>query len=261
MPAMHATDRRDALLRLVRDHGYVNVADAARAFAVDTSTIRRDLGRMRELGLIERSHGGAIPIRDEDEVPFLEKVGRQVDEKRAVAKAVAALIQKSSTVLLDAGSTCFMVARELATLDGLTVITPDIRIAAELISRPDIRLIVPGGEAVPSTSTVLGQEAIDMVRRLHVDVAIMGVDAVDVEGASNLNSVVVPFKRAMLGAASRTILAADSSKLGTRRLIRVASLDEFTQLVTDERADEAELARYPLKVIRAPLTPEKNGLA
>lgn len=261
MPVMHTSDRRDALLRLIRDRGYVNVADAARDLAVDASTIRRDLGRLRELGLVERSHGGAIPIRDEAEVPFLEKIGRQVAEKRAVAQGVAALIPDNATVLLDAGSTCLMIARALSGHDGLTVITPDIRVAAELITRPDVRLIVPGGEAVPSTSTVLGQEAVDMVRRLHVDVAVMGVDAVDVDGATNLNSVVVPFKRAMLGAARRTILAADSSKLGTRRLIRVATLDEFAQLVTDESADEAEIGRYPLPVVRAPLAPEENGAA
>lgn len=261
MAGMHTADRRDALLRLVRDRGYVNVADAARELAVDSSTIRRDLGRLRELGLIERSHGGAIPIRDEAEVPFLEKIGRQVAEKRAIAQAVAGLVPDNATVLLDAGSTCLMVARALSAHEGLTVITPDIRVAAELITRPDLRLIVPGGEAVPFTSTVLGHEAVDMIRRLHVDVAVMAVDAVDVDGASNLSSVVVPFKRAMIGAAARTILASDSSKLGTRRLIRVATLDEFAQLVTDESADEAEIRRYPLPVVRAPLVPEENGVA
>lgn len=261
MSAMHTSHRRDMLLRLVRDRGYVNVAEAARDLGVDPSTVRRDLNRLGELKLIERSHGGAIPVRDEAEVPLLEKIGRQVAEKRAIAHAVAQLVPHNATVLLDAGSTCLMVARALSQHEGLTVITPDIRVAAELITRPNVRLIVPGGEAVPDTSTVLSQEAVDMVRRLNVDIAVMAVDAVDVDGATNLNSVVVPFKRAMLGAASETILVADASKLGTRRLIRIATLDEFTHLVTDETADESEVRRYPIPVVRAPLVPEENANA
>ena len=252
---MHTAERRDTLLRTIRTRGYLNVAEAADELAVDTSTIRRDLARLESLGLIERSHGGAIPVRDEAEVPLGRKIGLQVAEKRAIAHEVARHIPNGSTVILDAGSTCLLVAQALFAHSGLTVITPDVSIAAELITRTDLRLIVPGGEAVPETSTVLSQEAVEMVRRMHVDVAIMGADAVDARGASNLNSAVVPFKRAMIGSAARTILATDHSKLNTRKLISVATLNELALLVTDAGFPESVVADYPIDVVRTPITP------
>lgn len=256
---MRSAERRDTLLRLVRERGYINVAEAARVMEVDTSTIRRDLAYLRELGLVERSHGGAIPIRDEAEVPITQKVGRQVAEKEAVARAVARMVPDGAAVILDSGSTALMVARALGEHRDLTVITPDIRVANEILAHEGIRLIVPGGELVPDTSTVIGQEALDTIRRLHVDLAVMGADAVDAAGATNLSSVVVPFKRAVLAAAQTAILAVDSSKIGTRRLIRVATLDEFDHLVTDAGADNAEVAEYPVPVTLAPLSSEEDA--
>ena len=250
---MHTAERRDTLLRTIRTRGYLNVAEAAEELGVDTSTVRRDLARLESAGLIQRSHGGAVPVRDEAEVPLGQKLGLHVAEKRAIAHEVARHIPNGSTVLLDAGSSSLLVAQALTAHTGLTVITPDVSIAAELITRNDVRLILPGGEAVPETSTVLSQEAVEMVRRLHVDVAVMGADAVDARGASNLNSAVVPFKRAMIGSATRTILAADHSKLNTRRLISVATLEELSLLVTDDGGPEEATADYPIDVVRVAL--------
>ncbi len=252
---MHTAERRDTLLRTIRTRGYLNVAEAAEELGVDTSTVRRDLARLEGAGLIERSHGGAIPVRDEAEVPLGQKIGLRVAEKQAIAHEVARHIPNDSTVLLDAGSSCLLVAQALSAHRGLTVITPDVSIAAELITRSDVRLILPGGEAVPETSTVLNQEAVEMVRRLHVDIAVMGADAVDARGASNLNSAVVPFKRAMIGSAARTILAVDHSKLNTRRLIAVAHLEELSLLVTDDGGPEDATADYPIDVVRVALAP------
>lgn len=252
---MHTAERRDTLLRTIRTRGYLNVAEAADELGVDTSTIRRDLTHLEALGVIQRSHGGAVPVRDEAEVPLDRKIGLQVAEKRAIAHEVARQIPNDSTVLLDAGSTCLLVAQALFAHTGLTVVTPDVTIAAELIRRNDVRLILPGGEAVPETTTVLNQEAVEMVRRMHVDIAVMGADAVDARGASNLNSVVVPFKRARIGAAARTILAVDNSKLNTRRLISVAGLDELAMLVTDSGCPDSVVAEYPIPVVRTPVAP------
>lgn len=253
---MRTAERRDLLLRSIRTRGYLNVAEAAEELSVDTSTIRRDLARLESTGLIERSHGGAIPVRDEAEVPLGRKIGLHVAEKRAIADEVARRIPHGSTVLLDAGSTGLLVAQALSAHRGLTVVTPDVMIAAELITRNDLRLILPGGEAIPETSTVLNQEAVEMVRRLHVDIAVMGADAVDGRGASNLSSAVVPFKRAMIGSATRTILAVDHSKLNCRRLIAVAPLEELTLLVTDDGAPEDATDGYPVDVVRAAIAPD-----
>jgi DeoR/GlpR family transcriptional regulator of sugar metabolism len=251
-----AAERRDELLRLIRQRGYVNVSQAAAELAVDTSTVRRDLARLDDLGLVERSHGGALPQRDEAEVPYDVKIGRLVAEKQAIGQLVSTLIPEGSTVILDSGSTTLMVAQALTEHRGITVITPDVRIAAELLFQPDIRVIVPGGEGLAGTSTLLSQEAVESMRRFHVDVAVMAVDAVDAEVTSNLNSAVVPLKRAMMGAARHTILAVDSSKFGSRKLVRVAPVEEFDEIVTDAGLDEPTAAGFPVPVRRAAVNHE-----
>lgn len=258
---MKGAERRDEVLRIVRARGYVNVTEAARELGVNSSTIRRDLARLVQLGLIERSHGGAIAVNDEAEIPYDVKIARRVAEKQAIGELVASLIPNDSTVIIDSGSTAFMVARALADHRGMTVITPDIRVGAELVARPDVRLIVPGGEALPATTTLLSQEAVESMRRYHVDVAVMAADAVDPEGVTNINSAVVPLKRAMIGAARRAILAIDSSKFGIRKLVTVAPVEEFSEVVTDDGLDEAVAGTYPVPVLRAALEQERTVLA
>lgn len=256
---MKSPERREELLRLVRSRGYVNVSEAAQELAVDTSTIRRDLTRLHQLGLIERSHGGATQTRDEAEVPYDVKLSRLVGEKRAIGTLTASLIPDGSALILDSGSTSLAVARALADHQGLTVITPDIRVAAELIGHPDMRLIVLGGEALPRTTTVISQEAVESMRRYHVDIAVMGTDAVDPVSATNMNGTVVPLKRAMIGAAQRSILVVDSSKLGARKLVTVAPVQDFTEIVTDDRVSQEALTSYPIPARQATVSAEGQG--
>lgn len=250
---MKSVQRRDELLRMLRQEGYLNVTDAAASLRVDSSTVRRDLARLDELGLVRRSHGGAMPLRDEAEVPYAVKLNRRMPEKSAIGRLVASLVPPGATVILDTGSTTLMVARALAQHRGLTVITCDARIAAELLFQPEIRLIVPGGEVLAGTSALLSQEAIESVRGYNVDVAVLAVDGVDTDTASCLNGAIVPLKRAIIGAARRTILAVDSSKLGVRQLMSVAGVPELDEIVTDDRADEETTGTYPIPVRRAPV--------
>ncbi len=257
---MRSSERRDELLRIIRDRGYLNATAASRELGVDSSTIRRDLSRLHQLGLIERSHGGAVGTRDEAEVPYDVKISKLVPEKQAIGILTASLIPDGSTIILDSGSTSLMVARALLGHRDLTVITPDIRVAAELITRPDVRLIVPGGEGVPETTTVVSQEAVESMRRYHVDVAVIASDALDLDGATNMNGAVVPLKRTMLGAARRRILVADNSKFGRRKLVKVAAVEEFSDIVTDDGADDSMLSAYPVPVRRAPIARERQAV-
>ncbi|WP_153393754.1 DeoR/GlpR family DNA-binding transcription regulator [Ornithinicoccus halotolerans] len=245
---MRATDRRDEILRLVREEGYVNAAALAQRLNVDTSTVRRDLARLEQLGLVDRSHGGAIRRRDEPEVPYQVKLEQRVAEKEAIGRAAAAQVPDGGSVMLDSGSTTLMVARALSGRRNLTVVTADVRIAAELVTRPDVRLIVPGGESVPDTTTVVSQEAVELVQRMHVDLTVLGVDALDRDGATSFTSTVVPLKRAMIASGRRTVIVADSSKLGRRQLVRVASLEEVDEVITDAGADPRLVDQFPVPV-------------
>lgn len=253
MHALRGTARRDDIVAILRRQGYLSVSELASMLGVDHSTVRRDLMELAREGLINRTHGGALPIRDEAELPYVVKSSQRIAQKEAIAKAAASMTEGRHTVIIDSGSTMLMLAHELRSRDNLTVLTPDIRVAAELIDSSGLRLIVPGGEVLASTSTLTSQEAVEAFTRYRVDVAFIGADAVDTRQVSNFSSAVVPLKRAMIAAAERVVLMADSSKLDSRRLVSVAPLQDFDEMVTDSDATQAQLDAYPIRVIRAPV--------
>lgn len=244
--------RREIIVDRVRDKGYVGASLLADEFGVDSSTIRRDLAALERLGLVVRSHGGAVPAHEGREIPFEVKASASVVQKRAIGEAVAALVAPGSSLMLDSGSTALAVAESLHGRAGLTVVTHDLRVGAELARQVDVRVIVLGGEVVRHSYSVVSERSAADVAQYHVDVAIMAADGVDDQGFTITNAFEAALKRAMISGAQRVILAVDSSKVGVRELVRVAPLDAVDLLVTDDGAEEETLSRLPVEVLRVP---------
>ena len=112
------------------------------------------------------------------------------------------------------------------------------------------RLIVLGGEALPSVYTLASERAVHLISELNVDYAVMGADAVDPRGITNTNSNEVSMKRAMMRAAERVLVVADSSKFGQSALVRVAGLEDVDLIVTDDGLAEASTADYSVEIRR-----------
>lgn len=195
-------------------------------------------------------------MRYEPDIPRDVRMTSLVPEKRAIAQMIAADIPQRAAVMLDAGTTALMVARALQNHAELTVLTPDVHVAAELIMRPGMRVIMTGGENVPGTATVISHEAVETIRRHHVNIAVIGADGIEPTGVSVRNGTVIPLKYAMMDTTDRTVLAMDSSKFGQRNFARVADVDAFDEIVTDDRLDEAVLGDYPIPIRRATVANE-----
>jgi DeoR/GlpR family transcriptional regulator of sugar metabolism len=117
---------------------------------------------------------------------------------------------------------------------GLTIATNDLRIAHYLAEGGGVRLLVTGGQLIDTVFTLVGPSALINLAGLQVDWAFLGADAVDLEaGVTNVNTVEVPIKQAMLAAAARKVLLADSSKFGRRALATVVGIDAFDHVITD----------------------------
>ncbi|MHA6616280.1 DeoR/GlpR family DNA-binding transcription regulator [Pseudonocardia sp. DLS-67] len=242
--------RREEILRRVQRHGYVSVSQLAQDYQVDGSTIRRDLATMAELGVIVRSHGGATLPGEPAEIPYEVKVGKNVAQKRAIARAIAEMVPPGSSLLIDSGSTTLEVAQALREHRGMTVITNDLRVAAEVANQGDVRLIVPGGEVLPAVYTLASERAVDLIGEFHVDYAVLAADAVDPQGITNTNSNEVSMKRAMVRAAAQVLVVADSSKFGHTALVRITGFDDVDLVVTDDGLDADDAAAYPVRILR-----------
>lgn len=252
---MLTSQRRREILRRVAEEGHVEARVLAVDLEVDSSTIRRDLDALAKAGQIQRVRGGARPgARSATDVPYAVKQHERLAQKNAIGVAAAELLTDGMTVLLDSGSTTYQVALALRGRQGLTVVTNDLRVAKTLATVPGLRLLVTGGELLGSVFTLAGPAAETFLADVRVDIAFLGADAIDLKaGITNTNSIEVPLKRAMIGAADRTVLCADSSKFGHRALVRVAGVDEVDVVLTDDDLADGIAEEYGPGVRRVPV--------
>jgi DeoR family transcriptional regulator of aga operon len=230
--------RRERLLALVLEEGFVRVGDASEVFGVSEVTMRSDLTALEAAGALRRVHGGAMAVRGEGrESPVEATAERDAEVKGAIGRRTAALVSSGSSILLDVGSTTLAVARALverADLGELTVITNGLSIALALEPAiPRFTVVVTGGTLRPLQHSLINPLATQTLATLHVDLAVLGCNGIDHQGrVTNLNLPEAEVKRAMLAAADTRILVADGSKASTTHLGMIAELNEFATLVT-----------------------------
>ncbi len=253
---MIAARRRQEIQSLVARSGYAEARQLASRLGVDVSTIRRDLDALARLGLVQRTHGGALPALDPDELdlPYALRLNARLAEKRAIARHAASLIAEGDSLVLDSGSTAYALAELIARRRDLTVATNDLRIAHRLAEAGSVRLLCTGGQLLESVFSLVGPTALASLASLHVDWVFLGADAVDAEvGVTNRNTLEVALKRAMLEAAARRVLIADSEKFGRRALAQVVPLSAFDHIVTDEGLRAAARPAYGPALVCVPV--------
>ncbi|WP_298461984.1 DeoR/GlpR family DNA-binding transcription regulator [uncultured Cellulomonas sp.] len=247
--------RRQEILRRVQQAGYVSARDLAEEYGVDTSTLRRDLDALARLGLVIRNHGGASLPAEQSPAAAGDGTG-QAPHRRAIGRAVAALIGDDRSVGLDGAPMTLEVARALRSVPGTTVVTNSLRVATELAAQGDVRLVVLGGEVLADRSTLVGDRATDLARDLQLDYAVVGADAVGPRGIAIADSFEAPVKRALIAAAATVVVVADSSAFGRSALVRLAGLDQVGLVVTDDGLPADVAATCGVEVVRVPVTDE-----
>jgi DeoR/GlpR family transcriptional regulator of sugar metabolism len=246
--------RANIAVRLL-ECGFQSVNDLAQTFGVDASTIRRDLDKLEADGIVQRTHGGAVPVAAGEHQA--STTVRHRTEMTAIGAAMAERVLEGQTILLDAGETTLEVARHLRHA-RLTVVTHDLRIGLEIARKPSINLVFIGGELLPSGFGMWGPTSVQQVENLRVNVAIFGTDTVMDDGLYSTSSYEIELKRKMRSIASEAFFVADSSKFGREALFKVFGFEDFTAGITDAMLDPIRAAQLPVPVIRAGL-PARDG--
>ncbi|EGX59024.1 DeoR family transcriptional regulator [Streptomyces zinciresistens K42] len=234
---MLAERRHHLILRALRSGGPAAVTDLSEQLGVSPATIRRDLVKLAEDGLLTRVHGGAVA--DEGDQPFAEVAEMRVPEKDAIAAHAAGLIADGQSVLLDIGTTAFRLARQLHGR-RLTVITSNLVVYEELADDEGIELVLLGGMVRREYRSLVGFLTEDNLRQLHADWLFLGTSGVRSGGQVMDTTVVeVPVKRAMIKAGDRVVLLADAAKFPGHGMARVCGPEELDVLVTNEPVENA----------------------
>src|SRR5688500_13548524 len=240
MFAVIVEERRQKVIDLVSERGFVALGDLAKQLQTSESTIRRDLDYLDEHGFVKRTHGGAVFLGETAAgLPALEERSqRELEEKRQIAQAAAARIKDGDAILLDGGTTTLEVARLLVGRP-LQIVTNSLPIANLFASSRETDLVILGGYVYPRTGVALGPLTIRMLDDIHVHQAIMGVGGITADGLFNSNGLLVETERAMMRSADELVVLADHTKIGKKALAFLCALSEVDTLIVD-RALSAE---------------------
>jgi len=261
-----AEQRRALILDEVRRRGGVRVNELTRRLKVSDMTVRRDLDALARQGVVEKVHGGAVPVVEASshEPGFEAKSGLELGAKEAIARAAAELVPPGSAIALAGGTTAFALAHHLLDVPDLTVVTNSVRVADVFQSgqrRPgaangdgSATVVITGGVRTPS-ETLVGPVADRAIQSLHFDLLFLGVHGISVEaGLSTPNLAEAETNRQFVRSARRVVVIADHTKWGTVGLSSFAGLDDVDTLVTDAGIPEVlreEIAEHLAELIVA----------
>lgn len=253
---MYAEERQQAILRRARAEGRVDVVGLAEELAVTTETVRRDLTVLERAGVVRRVHGGAIPV---ERLGFEPAVAARdtvmTGEKERIAKAALAELPEEGSVIIDAGTTTGRLVEALPADRELTVIVNAPALALSLAARANLTVLLLGGRVRGRTLATVDEWALAPLSQLCADVAFMASNGVSAaHGLTTPDLAEAAVKRAMIGAARRTVLLADHTKFGADCLARFADLSDIDVLVTDAGLDDdtaSEVEAAGVRVVRA----------
>ncbi|MFH8805368.1 DeoR/GlpR family DNA-binding transcription regulator [Streptomyces sp. NPDC017936] len=259
-----AEQRRALILDEVRRRGGVRVNELTRKLGVSDMTVRRDLDALARQGVLEKVHGGAVPVVEASthEPGFEAKSGLELTAKEDIARAAAELVAPGSAIALSGGTTTFALAHRLVDVPDLTVVTNSVRVAdvfhgAQRASGPRqgaATVVLTGGVRTPSDSLV-GPVADQAIAALHFDVLFLGVHGISAEaGLSTPNLAEAETNRRLVQSARRVVVVADHTKWGVVGLSSFAALEQVDTLVTDSGLPDearAEISEHLRRLVVA----------
>ena len=238
-----AEPRRRKILDWLQEEGSARVRDLSAAFSVSEATIRQDLEKLEGDGHITRQHGGAFLRAMPSQVETLSlQHTENLDKKRRIGAKAAGLIHDGETIILDAGSTTTEIAHNLQGLASLTVITNALNIALMLGGRPNYAVHMPGGQFKAPTLSLSGDRAADYFADVYAGKLFLATAGVALDtGLTYPSFADLQLKQAMIRAASRVYLVADSTKINRPSFTRLGALDLIHSFITDDgiRDDDA----------------------
>ena len=248
---MYSVQRQSLILELLEKEGEVDVNKLAERLSSSRETIRRDLKELEGSGLLQRTHGGAVPIEkkysDGYEYPLLARGLQKYEEKQKICQATAALLEDGDTIFLDNSSTTMNLLKYIPKDIKITVITNSSQVMLEAgrINNENIVVISLGGIFSPKNYSVIGMLSNRYAQGFYPDKAIMSCRGVDEKsGMTDASIHEIEVKRNMIDHSKQFILMADYSKFGLTGAICIGSLAEIDVIVTDSKVDREKLNMF-----------------
>ncbi|HVV01747.1 MAG TPA: DeoR/GlpR family DNA-binding transcription regulator [Verrucomicrobiae bacterium] len=233
---MQPEERQSRISEFLQKAEFASLEEISQQVDASVSTVRRDLSILEAAGVLRRTHGGArILAPRSDEFAFSTRDTQQLAEKEEMGRACAELIETHQSVILDAGSTIYHVARQLGG-KAPQIITNSLPVANLFASASQVEVVVSGGVIYPRLGVLVGPLAVEAFSKIHADIAIMSAGGITPDGITNSHGLLIDIQRAMIAAAQKVIFCIDHTKFGRKSVSPLCELDCVDVVVTDSKA-------------------------
>lgn len=241
---MLTTQRKQYILEVLKRDGQIIAKTLSQELNLSEDTIRRDLRELAQEGLLQRVHGGALPVSP----AIADFAGREdisQEEKVAIGKAAARLIKNGQVIILDGGTTAVQVARHLDKNLQATLVTHSARTALELVNHPQVEVVLIGGRLFKHSIVSVGAAAIEAISHIRADIYFMGVTGIHPEAGLSTGDLEEAYiKLALSRQAAETMVLASREKLGAASPYVITSLHDVSGLIVEQSVSEEILSPY-----------------
>ena len=252
---MQPEERQHRISEYLQGVEFASLEEIASKVEASVSTVRRDLTLLEAAGSLRRTHGGArIVTPRSDEFTFSARDTHQLAEKEAIGRCCAELVRPNQSVIMDAGTTIYHVARYIEGKQP-QIITNSLPIANLFASANRLEVVLSGGVIYPRLGVLVGPLAVEAFSKIHADVAIMSAGGISLEGISNSHGLLIDIQKGMIKASQRVIFCLDHTKFGRKSMLPLCDLACVDTIVTDNEAPSdliEQLRSQDIEVIVAP---------
>lgn len=228
--------RHQKIIEIVNQSGFESIEQLSQTFKVTPQTIRRDINRLSEMGLLKRFHGGAGIMSSAKNISYQARKSLYYEEKARIASMAVDFIPDNASIFINIGTTTEEVARALTRQrKGLKIITNNLNVASILGANSDFEVIIAGGIVRSRDLGITGEATVEFIRQFKVDFGIIGVSGIDKDGSLldfDYNEVRVA--KTIIANSRQTYLITDSSKFGRNAMVRLGDLSEINAIFTDK---------------------------
>ena len=244
------SERLKNIMEKIRKYKCVDVKSLSKEYYINEATIRRDLNKLANTGLVQRTYGGAVLVEGLDaEIPLYARESSNVEKKELIGKLASMQVHDDDTIILDSSSTTLKIINHLIGKKNLKIITNGAKTATLLSKLTDCTIYCTGGKLRENSLSFIGQTAVDYIRNFYVDIAFFSCRSLSAQkGLTDANDDEAMLRRAMIESAKKSILLIDSTKLNTVSFFSICPIDKIDKIICDislpEELSEKLKARY-----------------
>jgi DeoR family transcriptional regulator of aga operon/DeoR family myo-inositol catabolism operon transcriptional repressor len=265
---MIVIQRRSKIKALLFEQRSVKVADLVREFDVSEETIRRDLNQLEREGLIKKNYGGAILTEEIENVsiqPVHQRKLLHYDEKSAIGKKAAELVEEHQIIIIDSGSTTWCMAKNLRHIPDLMVVTNGINVAEECSNNLDASVFLLGGKVVKKSMSLVGPQAEMELHKYSAHYVFLGASGFSLKkGFTSSDIYEAEIKRAMITAGQKVVILVDHSKFLRQGLVSFCSFQDVDMVITSDLTDPdtiKEMENFGVNVVVCPVKNQGGVIA